>query len=74
MYDESEEPLFWSGLGFVPAIKSHSHGKAAKSGRVGGLCPHQRGRGGGDLHYMSVCDYDPVSREAPADVSGHGNE
>src|SRR3974390_2548200 len=30
--------------------------------------------GGGDLHYMAVCDYDLISRVALADVSGHGNE
>ena len=29
--------------------------------------------GGGDLHYMSVCDYDLISRVALADVSGHGH-
>ena len=30
--------------------------------------------GGGDLHYMSVCDYDLISRVALADVSGHGRD
>ena len=30
--------------------------------------------GGGDLHYMSVCDYDLISRVALADVSGHGQD
>ena len=29
-------------------------------------------QGGGDLHYMSVCDHDLISRVALADVSGHG--
>jgi len=30
--------------------------------------------GGGDLHYMSVCDYDLISRVVLADVSGHGHD
>jgi hypothetical protein len=30
--------------------------------------------GGGDLHYMSVCDHDLISRVALADVSGHGHD
>jgi hypothetical protein len=34
----------------------------------------QEGEGGGDLHYMSVCDFDLVSRAALADVSGHGRD
>ena len=29
---------------------------------------------GGDLHYMSVCDHDLISRVALADVSGHGRD
>ena len=36
--------------------------------------PLNEGQGGGDLHYMSVCDYDLISRVALADVSGHGSE
>jgi len=36
--------------------------------------PLNDGKGGGDLHYMSVCDYDLISRVALADVSGHGSE
>ena len=36
--------------------------------------PINEGEGGGDLHYMSVCDHDLVSRVALADVSGHGSE
>jgi len=36
--------------------------------------PLNEGEGGGDLHYMSVCDYDSISRIALADVSGHGSE
>jgi len=36
--------------------------------------PIDDGEGGGDLHYMSVCDYDFVSRVALADVSGHGHD
>ena len=30
--------------------------------------------GGGDLHFMSVCSHDLISRIALADVSGHGRE
>jgi phosphoserine phosphatase RsbU/P len=36
--------------------------------------PLDEGQGGGDLHYMSVCDYDLISRVALADVSGHGQD
>jgi phosphoserine phosphatase RsbU/P len=35
--------------------------------------PLDEGEGGGDLHYMSVCDHDLISRVALADVSGHGS-
>jgi phosphoserine phosphatase RsbU/P len=34
--------------------------------------PLDEGEGGGDLHYMSVCDHDLISRVPLADVSGHG--
>src|SRR5438093_8103739 len=34
--------------------------------------PVDEEEGGGDLHYLSVCDYDLLSRIALADVSGHG--
>jgi phosphoserine phosphatase RsbU/P len=36
--------------------------------------PLDKEEGGGDLHYLSVCDYDLLSRVALADVSGHGRE
>jgi sigma-B regulation protein RsbU (phosphoserine phosphatase) len=36
--------------------------------------PMDDGEGGGDLHYMSVCDFDLLSRVALADVSGHGRD
>lgn len=36
--------------------------------------PVDEAEGGGDLHYLSVCDYDLLSRIALADVSGHGRE
>ena len=36
--------------------------------------PIDEGEGGGDLHYLSVCDYDLLSRVALADVSGHGQD
>jgi len=35
--------------------------------------PLDEGEGGGDLHYMSVCNHDLISRVALADVSGHGS-
>jgi phosphoserine phosphatase RsbU/P len=35
--------------------------------------PLDEDEGGGDLHYMSVCDHDLISRVALADVSGHGS-
>jgi len=36
--------------------------------------PIDEGEGGGDLHYLSVCDYDLISRVALADVIGHGRD
>ena len=36
--------------------------------------PIDEGEGGGDLHYLSVCDFDLLSRVALADVSGHGRD
>jgi phosphoserine phosphatase RsbU/P len=36
--------------------------------------PFNEQEGGGDLHYMSVCDRDLIARVALADVSGHGSE
>ena len=36
--------------------------------------PFNVGDGGGDLHFMSVCSHDLISRIALADVSGHGRE
>jgi len=36
--------------------------------------PLDEDEGGGDLHYLSVCDYDLLSRMVLADVSGHGRE
>jgi len=35
--------------------------------------PLDENEGGGDLHYMSICDHDLISRVALADVSGHGS-
>jgi phosphoserine phosphatase RsbU/P len=34
--------------------------------------PINDGEGGGDLHFMSVCSHDLISRIVLADVSGHG--
>ena len=36
--------------------------------------PINVGDGGGDLHFMSVCSHDLISRIALADVSGHGRK
>jgi phosphoserine phosphatase RsbU/P len=36
--------------------------------------PMNEGAGGGDLHFMSACSHDLISRIALADVSGHGRE
>ncbi len=35
--------------------------------------PLQAGSGGGDVHYLSVCERDALTRIAVADVSGHGH-
>ena len=75
MYAESEKPHalvcteVWGG-----------NRKVIRSVKMPGLsawvasAPLNEGEGGGDLHYMSVCDYDLISRVALADVSGHGSE
>ena len=75
MYDESEKPHalvcteVWGG-----------NRKVIRAVKMPGLIawvasvPLNEGEGGGDLHYMSVCDYDLISRVALADVSGHGSE
>jgi phosphoserine phosphatase RsbU/P len=36
--------------------------------------PVNEGEAGGDVHFMSVCSHDLISRIALADVSGHGRE
>jgi len=36
--------------------------------------PFNVGDGDGDLHFISVCSHDLISRIALADVSGHGRE
>jgi sigma-B regulation protein RsbU (phosphoserine phosphatase) len=75
MHDESEKPHalicteVWGG-----------NRKAIRTVKLPSLIawvasvPLNEGEGGGDLHYMSVCDYDLISRVALADVSGHGSE
>jgi phosphoserine phosphatase RsbU/P len=75
MYDELERPHalvcteVWGGNRRVTrAIKLPSLAAWVAS------VPMQEGEGGGDLHYMSVCDFDLVSRVALADVSGHGRD
>ena len=75
MYDESEKPHalvcteVWGGnRKVVRTVKMPSLIAWVAS------VPLNEGKGGGDLHYMSVCDYDLISRVALADVSGHGSE
>src|SRR5271169_6263559 len=75
MYDESEKPHalvcteVWGGnRKVIRTVKLPSLLAWVAS------APINEGEGGGDLHYMSVCDYDLISRVALADVSGHGNE
>jgi phosphoserine phosphatase RsbU/P len=75
MYDESEKPHalvcteVWGGnRKVIRTVKLPSLVAWVAS------VPIKEGEGGGDLHYMSVCDYDLISRVALADVSGHGNE
>ena len=75
MYDESEKPHalvcteVWGGnRKVIRTVKMPSLIAWVAS------VPLNEGEGGGDLHYMSVCDYDLISRVALADVSGHGSE
>jgi len=75
MYDESEKPHalvcteVWGGnRKVIRTVKLPSLVAWVAS------APINEGEGGGDLHYMSVCDYDLISRVVLADVSGHGNE
>ena len=75
MYDELEEPHVlvctevWGGNQKVTrTVKMPSLVAWVAS------VPIKEGEGGGDLHYMSVCDFDLISRVALADVSGHGND
>jgi phosphoserine phosphatase RsbU/P len=75
MYDESEKPHalvcteVWGGNRKVTrTVKMPSLVAWVAS------VPIDDGEGGGDLHYMSVCDYDLISRVALADVSGHGQD
>ena len=75
MYDESEKPHalvcteVWGGNRMVTrTVKMPSLVAWVAS------VPIKDGEGGGDLHYMSVCDYDLISRVALADVSGHGQD
>ena len=75
MYDESEKPR-----ALVCTEVSGGNRKVIRTVKMPSLIawvasvPLNEGEGGGDLHYMSVCDYDLISRVALADVSGHGSE
>jgi hypothetical protein len=75
MYDESEKPHalvcteVWGGnQKVIRTVKMPSLIAWVAS------APLNDGQGGGDLHYMSVCDYDLISLVALADVSGHDSE
>ncbi len=75
MYDESEKPHalvcteIWGGnRKVIRTIKLPSLVAWVAS------APIEEEGGGGDLHYMSVCDHDLISRVALADVSGHGHD
>lgn len=75
MYDESEKPYVlvcnevWGGnRGVIRTVRLPSLVAWVAS------VPINEGEGGGDLHYMSVCDHDLISRVALADVSGHGRD
>jgi phosphoserine phosphatase RsbU/P len=75
MYDESEKPH-----ALVCAEVWGGNRKVIRTVKLPSLVawvasvPLNEGEGGGDLHCMSVCDYDLISRVALADVSGHGSE
>ena len=75
MYDESEKPHalvcteVWGGnrkISRTVELPSLTAWVASH--------PIDDEEGGGDLHYMSVCDYDLISRVVLADVSGHGRD
>jgi phosphoserine phosphatase RsbU/P len=75
MYDESEKPHVlvcnevWGGnRRVIRTVKLPSLIAWVAS------VPINEGERGGDLHYMSVCDHDLISRVALADVSGHGRD
>jgi sigma-B regulation protein RsbU (phosphoserine phosphatase) len=75
MYDDSDKPHalicteVWGGnRKVIRTVKMPS-----LVGWVASV-PIEEGEGGGDLHYMSVCDHDLISRVALADVSGHGHD
>src|ERR1700730_11740477 len=75
MYDESEKPhvLVCNEVG-------GGNRRVIRTVRLPSLVawvasvPINEGEGGGDLHYMSLCDHEMISRVALADVSGHGRD
>jgi phosphoserine phosphatase RsbU/P len=75
MYDDSDKPH-----ALVCTEVWGDNRKVIRTVKMPGLAawvasvPIEEGEGGGDLHYMSVCDHDLISRVALADVSGHGHD
>jgi sigma-B regulation protein RsbU (phosphoserine phosphatase) len=75
MIDEMEKPQVLE----CNEVRGGNH-KFIGSRRLAGIVawvasiPVNVGVGGGDLHFMSVCSHDLISRIALADVSGHGRE
>jgi phosphoserine phosphatase RsbU/P len=75
MIDELEKPQVLA----CNEVRGGNHkfiGTRKLSGMVAWVAsiPINEGEGGGDLHFMSVCSHDLISRVALADVSGHGRE
>ena len=75
MIDELEKPQVLA----CSEVRGGNHkfiGTRKLSGMVAWVAsiPINEGEGGGDLHFMSVCSHDLISRIALADVSGHGRE
>ena len=75
MFDESEEPHVLVCSEILGGNRKFI-GTTKLPGMVAWVAtfPIDEKRPGGDLHLMSACDYDLISRVVLADVSGHGQE